>query len=738
MVKPIASVDRLVGLRSRKDLLASSVGGEGASTWVVKDPLTLEHFQFSAEEYALLDWLRQPVTISELRRKFQHEFAPQTITPQAICDFLRRLHTAGLLVSDEVGQGRELLARRDRDLLRKVAFSWTGLLGIRFRGVDPDRFLAAVHDRCRWLFSPATLIAALLVVLYALSILFGHFEEFHSKLPGISALVDWRNLPWLLVAIGIAKVLHELGHALVCKHFGGEVREMGFMLLVFAPCLYCDVSDAWRLKSKWRRIAVSAAGVTVELVLAAAATIVWWNAQPGVVQLVALNIMVICTLNTLLVNGNPLMRYDGYYILSDLVEVPNLWQRSREAFRYFWSEWLMGQPTEEDPLLPAAQRPWLAAYASVSKVYLSMVCVMIVWGLAKTLSPYHLENLAYLAGVTVFGSALVGPAMGITELAKNPARRAEVRKGRMALLLAAGLAALVAVLAFPVDYNVSAPLVLMPADAARVYATVDGTLESMLPAGSTVVRGDTIGTLANAEMGLELTRLEGELSERRMKVEHLERLRGIDHEANDQLPTARTALADSERRLEERRSEAKRLTLTAPTDGVVISAPRVPKAASKEGRLPKWSGSLLEPETHGAHVEPGTLACLVGDPHQLAAVLFVDDANVKFLQPGQRAKLRIKQLPGQVIAGEVVEVSRHETKDEDRAKAMRADLSPLVAGLVAPGQEGAHYEVRVKLDDGAAAGLVIGGRGDAKVATERITLGRRLVRYLAQTFRLPM
>lgn len=107
---------------------------------------------------------------------------------------------------------------------------------------------------------------------------------------------------------------------------------MGFMLLVFAPCLYCDVSDAWRLKSKWRRIAVSSAGVMVELVLAAAATIVWWYAQPGVVQLVALNIMVICTLNTLLVNGNPLMRYDGYYILSDLVEVPNLWQHRAKRF----------------------------------------------------------------------------------------------------------------------------------------------------------------------------------------------------------------------------------------------------------------------------------------------------------------------------------------------------------------------------------------------------------------------
>jgi hypothetical protein len=179
------------------------------------------------------------------------------------------------------------------------------------------------------------------------------------------------------------------------------------------------------------------------------------------------------------------------------------------------------------------------------------------------------------------------------------------------------------------------------------------------------------------------------------------------------------------------------LTLTAPADGVVIPAPRIPETRATEGRLASWSGSLLEPTTLGAHVEPGTLACLVGDPQRLTAVLLVDDVDVKFLQPGQRARLRIDQLPGQVIEGEVVEVSRHETDDAEDTKAARADLSPLLAGLVAPGKDGAHYEARVRFDATAPA-LVIGGRGDAKVAAERITLGRRILRYVAQTFRLPM
>jgi putative peptide zinc metalloprotease protein len=749
MSQHLASINRPVGMRLRADLLMSEVELSGSTTWIIKDPLTMEHFQFSAEEYALMDWLRERVTIAELQRRFNRQFSPRTIRPEVIWDFLSRLHTAGLTISDSAGQGAELLSRRDREQTRRVAYSWTQLLGIRFRGFDPDWFLAAITKEFRWLLSPLALVPALALVGYALSLVFGHFEEFRERLPELSAFVDPRNLVWLLLAIGAVKVLHEFGHALACKYFGGEVHEMGFMLLVFSPCLYCDVSDAWRFPNKWKRIAVSAAGMMVELVLASVATIVWWYAVPGVVQLVALNIMVICTVNTLLINGNPLMRYDGYYIFSDLMETPNLWQRSREAFRHFWSDWLLGQPAEDDPLIPAGKRPLLAVYAVFSKLYMVVICVTIVWGLVKVLYPYHLQNVAFAVGFTILGSALIVPITAAVELARNPIRRADVRTGRLSLLTAAAVALLVAVMAIPINYNVRAPLVIMPENASRVYATAGGTLTKMLPAGTKVHRGDVIGQLQDTGAEIEIARLEGELKLRKLHLDHLERLRGVDHEANNQLPTARSALADSQRRRDERRDEAKRLTLTAPVDGVVIPAPRKQSSQQAETRLPEWRGSLLDPNTVGAHVEPGTLVCLVGDPRQLTAVLLVDDTDIKRLEPGQKTRLRIDELPGQVIEGEVVEVARHELDDIENVKMRQADLSPLLVGLVAPGRSGPLYEARVRIsvergaesresEGSSAASLIIGGRGDAKVTAERITVGKRLYRYVAQTFRLPM
>jgi putative peptide zinc metalloprotease protein len=737
MFQPVASIDRPLVLRLRPDLVAMPVEQSAERTWVFKDPATLEHFQFSAEECALADWLRQPVSIKELQRRFEAEFAPQTISPEAVRDFLSRLHRAGLLIADGPDQGRELLMQMRRDRARRWAMSWSELLSIRFRGFDPDALLTAAYPRLRWLFSLPAILTIAALMLYAASLVVGHVAEFQQRMPELSALFDTRNLVWLLVTIGAVKVLHELGHALACKHFGGEVHELGVMLLVFAPCLYCDVSDVWRLPCKWQRIAVSAAGILVEIVLAALATIVWWHVQPGVIQLIAINTMIVCTIGTLLVNGNPLLRYDGYYILSDLVEIPNLWQRSREVLRRMASEWILGEPPVDDPLIPMRHSWWLASYAAASKLYVTLVCVAIVWGLVELLYPLHLQNLAYVAGFTVLGSAVAGPVSRCLSILRNPIRRAELPTGRLALIGSISLAIAVAVLAMPVTYHVHAPLVLMPEEAARVYATIDGTLEHMLPAGRQVARGQIIGQLANLTVTLELARAEGECRLRRLRVEHLERLRGVDTEANDELPTARAALADAERRLGDWRHEVSRLTLSSPVDGTILAPPRLRAATDASMRLARWSGSLSDSNNIAATVEPGTLVCLIGDPGKHTAMLLVDDVDIKRLRPGQRVRMRFDQLPGHVIHGEVVDVARHEARALESPAAGQADLAVLYAGIVPAGNRSAIYQACVRFDVPGQP-LVIGGRGQAKIAAERITRARSIIRLLAQTFRLPM
>jgi putative peptide zinc metalloprotease protein len=733
----VASIDRSLRLRLRPDLVATPVAFSGSATYVIKDPATLEHFQFTSQEFRLLQRLRQPASIAELQSFFAEQFRPQTITADALWDFVRRLHEAGLLISEAPGQGDELLARRRDNRTRHWALAWTRILALRWRGIDPNALLSALHNRCRWLFSPVALLAAVVLMLYAGGLLIGHFDEFRRRLPELSALTDARNVALMLAILGGIKVLHELGHALACKHFDGEVREMGFMLLAFSPCLYCDVSDAWRFANKWHRICVSAAGMMVELVLAAVATDVWWYAQPGFVQLAALDVMLLASVGTFVVNGNPLLRFDGYYILSDLVEIPNLWQRSREAVKMAASRLLLGLPMPDDPLTPKRRRVLLLVYGIASKAYVAFVCLAIVWGLVLVLHPLRLQNLAYAVGLVMAATAIIGPAKDISRTLRHPARRAELPVRRMSGVAAMGFVILMAVLAWPVNYYVRAPLVLMPANATRVFATIDGTLATALPAGTRVSAGEPVATLHNRSVDLEIVRLRGELRLQALRVEHLERLRAVDPKASEQLPAAHASLAGLEHRLAERQADAKRLMVAAPREGVIIAPPRISASHIDSDRLPTWSGTILDEANAGAHVEPGTLVCLVGDARQLSAALLVDDAEAPRLSPGQHVRLLLDEVPTEVIEGTVVDVARYDTSHEQMQTGTgHSDLDVLFTGLLPRGESRPHYRASVRFDSSQWP-LTIGGRGTAKIATERITLARRILRFVAQTFRLP-
>jgi putative peptide zinc metalloprotease protein len=246
-----------------------------------------------------------------------------------------------------------------------------------------------------------------------------------------------------------------------------------------------------------------------------------------------------------------------------------------------------------------------------------------------------------------------------------------------------------------------------------------------------------VATLENPEVKLELLRIEGELQLQRLRVENLSRLRGFDPETSEKLPAARAALATLEMRFGQVRNDARRLDLVAAKSGVVMPPPNSDRRNSDTAKLRTWSGDLFDASNRGARVTPGTLVCLVGDPTKLTAVLLAEDTDASHLRPGQSVRLQLEQVPADVIAGKVLEVSRNELAQESDAAVTRNDLSQLFVGLVPPGDMRAHYQVHVRFD-APAQPLVWGGRGVAKVTVERITLGRRLWRFVARTFRLPL
>ncbi|MEI8017634.1 MAG: hypothetical protein WCH39_05495 [Schlesneria sp.] len=309
---------------------------QGRRSWGVKDPVTLSYYELRDEEYFVMNQLERSVDAGDLCTAFGERFRPQTLAPEELSRFVGQLIQQGLLVSQQPGYGRVLAAKVANATKAKRWSKFSNLLAIRFRGFDPDKFLGWLAARCGWLFSPWFLTAAGMLIVSALVLVFVQFDQLVARLPEARSWLSAQNLVLMVCILACVKVVHEIGHGLACKRFGGECHEMGLMLLVFTPCLYCNVSDIWMLSSKWQRMAVSAAGIAIEATIAAACTFLWWFSEPGLFHSICLNLMIVCSVSTVVFNGNPLLRYDGYFILSDWLEIPNLYPQSVWRFKGAW------------------------------------------------------------------------------------------------------------------------------------------------------------------------------------------------------------------------------------------------------------------------------------------------------------------------------------------------------------------------------------------------------------------
>ena len=400
----LAAVDRPLGLRARADIERTVVQFSNQTTYVLRDPVTLEMIHLSEEENYLFESLAQPTTLSSLKREFEKKFAPRQVTHDALQQGINQLYSEGVLLSEATGQGRELYERGAKRRRSERLQSLLQLLSFRLGSIDATNLIEVVYRVVRALFSLPGLALALAAMFYAGWILLTQWTDVVAKLPRVNDLARpelW--LIWVLTFV-VVKVIHELAHATTCQHFGGRCHEIGVLLLACVPCLYCDVTDIWKLPNKWQRIAVSAAGMIVELVIASAALIAWWYTQSGLLNVWCLSVVIVCSVGTLLVNCNPLLRYDGYYILSDLLEVPNLAGRSRGLWSAKLRAWLVGESSKDDPLLSRSQQRGLLVYALLAKVYLTLVLLSIFVVLLNWARPYRFENLVYTLGlITLVG-----------------------------------------------------------------------------------------------------------------------------------------------------------------------------------------------------------------------------------------------------------------------------------------------------------------------------------------------
>ncbi|MEZ6134116.1 MAG: biotin/lipoyl-binding protein [Pirellulaceae bacterium] len=507
----VNSAMRPLRLRRRPDLEAKKHRYHGRVYWVVKEPVGLNYYRFHEEEYAILNMLDGVTSLQQIKDRFQAEFAPQRITLQDLQQFVGMLHRSGLVISQATGQGRQLRRRGDQKKKKELLGKAANIFALRFRGIDPERILNFLNPFTWWIFTLPALILISMFGLSALTLVLVNFQEFRTKLPTFETFFAAHNWIWLGVTMAIVKILHEFGHGLSCKRYGGECHEMGFMFLVFTPCLYCNVSDSWMLPNKWHRVFIGAAGMYVELILASIATYLWWFSEPGMFNFLCLSVMFICSVSTVVFNGNPLLRFDGYYILMDILEIPNLRQKATEILKRWFQQYCLGLELQENPFLPQKRQAWFALYTVASVIYRYVVVFSIMMFLMKVLEPYGLQALGRLIAFAGLAGMVVQPIWSTIKFFRTPGRASKMKRKNVLTSLAIAAAAIAAIVWVPLPYHVDCAVEIQPRDAKQVYAMVPGRLVSWhKKPGDTVQANDTIAQLDSIDLRLRLAEAEGE------------------------------------------------------------------------------------------------------------------------------------------------------------------------------------------------------------------------------------
>lgn len=482
--------------------------------WVVfRDPSNNQFFRVDESGYRFVAMLDGRRTVGQVWEACNQQLGDAAPTQGEAIQLLGQLYTSNLIHADLPADAAGMFDRYKKRMSRQVRGYLMNVLFARVPLFDPDRLLDRWAPLVGWIFGPVG------VALWVLLLGFGAFsiaDDTEALFDQTTSVLNPANLPLLYLSFGLLKLIHELGHGFSVKYFGkkervgSEVHTIGLMLMVLTPVPYVDASSAWAFRSKLRRAFVGAAGMYVELACAAVAAIVWsrTGANAPTVHAICYNVMFIASVSTLLFNANPLIRFDGYYILSDLAELPNLYQRSKEFLYYLVKKHVYGVRNPKDPSHSAGERAWFVGYGLTSAAYRMFLGVTIVLFVAGQLFFIGMV-MAFLAIVTFL---LVPWGKWFKYLASSPElTRTRGRAIYASLAFVLLVAAILGAVDVPDRHRAAAWV--EPATTRRVFAGADGFVRDVMPTGQTWTADDSAASLVTAE-NLELEtsfhRLEGD------------------------------------------------------------------------------------------------------------------------------------------------------------------------------------------------------------------------------------
>ena len=576
---------KLVRLTVRPGLHAHDQRYEGKLFHVIKDPICLRYYRFNKQEYFVFRLFDGKHTMEDVRKRFEDEFKPHRLEFQDLESFARQLVTAGLVQNEAGGAGKHLYERRAKQRRQKRFAAISNIMYWKVPVFDPDRLLTWMYGYLWWIFTPTFFALSVALMLSAVFQVLVHFQTFYEKVPRYQEFFSAYNLGYMWLSLGVVKIIHEFGHGLSCKAYKGESHEMGLLLMCFSPALYCNVTDAWTVADKWKRIIISFAGIYVELFIAAVATFVWWyTPHMPVVNNVAMALMVLCSVSTVFFNANPLMRFDGYYMMADWLEIPNLRDRSNKYITNTFLRVALGVETPPEPYMAPGRKLLFIGYALASYVYRWVITFSILWFLADFFGP-RLKVVSQMLALFSLVSMFLFPVYRSIKNVRQRGRLPDMKPKRVFVTLGIStfLAACVVMLPLPISRVKETGLVgLDPANSDPVSLAQPGHLVRLaVREGEAVRKGQLIAAFDSYELREQQNQAEVQRHTAGAERAALTGLLPKATKSRDKFVGDLQAAELEERKYAEESERvaaqlARMQTLTAPRDGVVMgSGPQV-------------------------------------------------------------------------------------------------------------------------------------------------------------------
>lgn len=537
--------------------------------FVLQDHATGRSHRFSPAAHHFIGLMDGDRTVQEIWDATAKTLGDAAPTQEEVIRLLGQLHSTDALLCDVPPDSAEVFRRHRRheraEWRRRL---WTPL-AIRIPLWDPDRFLARTLPYVSWMFGWIGALVWIAVVGTGLVLMASNWTDLTKDVT--DRVLAPQNLLLLWLVYPVVKALHELGHAYATRKWGGEVHDIGIMLLVLTPVPYVDASSSAGFGDKRKRMVVGAAGILVELFLASIALFVWLNVEPGAVKAVAYNIMLIGGVSTLLFNGNPLLRFDGYYVLSDGIEIPNLGSRANKYIGYLVQRYCFKVAGADSPAESPGERGWMVFYAVASFLYRVFIMFAIIVFIAGEFFAVGILLAIWAIATQVF----VPMGKSLSFLAASPGLRKQRGRamGTTALVV---LAVLSLVFVMPVPSWTRAEGVLWVPEESHVRAGTEGFIEKVLvPADAKVIKGQPLLEASDPFLRARVQVLEAQLKELTATYDALYSVDRVQAAAvREEMNTVEGNLAHTRQREEQ-------LVFRSPADGRFI----VPQASDLPGRF---------------------------------------------------------------------------------------------------------------------------------------------------------